>query len=268
MSLIHRFFRKVGARPARVVFPCLRIGKKELRFAFAPPVAATATLGEGDASILATAKTAGVAGNGLTVAIVIEENSTALSVAEADGDVVVTAGDEHNEITPGSAATGSIIFTGGGELGDKVTINGVDYSWTGTAPTGTRQYTGSDASGQRSSLIANINGTEGFNNPPNADVVASDGVGEVVLTAITPGSAGNSITLAKTGTSPTVSGVTLTGGVDRVGSPATAAQAIALDQSALPVTLALPDGTDGSELLAAVAETSLTGGADAIRTRV
>ena len=229
-----------------------------------PAVPATATLGEANAAILATAKTPGTAGNALTAAIVIEPDSTALTVAETDGNVVVTAGDKHNEITPEAAATGFIIFTGGGEIGDKVTINGVDYTWTSTAPTGTREYTGSDASSQHSSLIANINGTQGFNNPPNADVVASPGGGGVLLTAITPGSAGNSITLAKTGTSPAVSGATLTGGADRVGSPATAAQAIALDQSALSVSLTLPGGTDGSASLAAVAQTSLSGGIDEI----
>jgi hypothetical protein len=234
LRTLSRFFRVVGSRPRRVVFPRLRHGLKELRFTFSPATSATAVLGAGDAAILATAKTAGVVGNALTAAIVIEPDSTALSVAETDGNIVVSSGDKRimrvtADFGDGVKTVDLVYVTQeGGKAAHELDLSIVDYK--------TRWASGAGV------WVIEENGSDRFES--SEDVSTPD-----LVTTWTPVS-------PATGT-PTVTA-----------APATAAQAIAVDQSALSVNLTLPDGSDGSAPLAAVTDQPLTGGADPTRVRI
>jgi hypothetical protein len=116
----------------------------------------------------------------------------------------------------GAAATGSVTFVTGAPVNDdKVTINGVDFTFK-TVPVGDNDMAipGSVGAAAAALIVAVNNCID----PLVSEITASAGAAGVVnITADTKGTAGNAVTLAKTAATPaniTVSGATLTGGTD------------------------------------------------------
>jgi hypothetical protein len=170
--------------------------------------AASVVLGTGNAAILVTAKTAGVVGNALTAAIAIEPDSTALSVAETDGNIVVSSGDKRIMRVTADFGSGA----------ETIEFTWLFDSWSAGFPYGSLERIDGDWS---------ISGQETFIATVDGDF---------------PDEA------------------TWPEGVTVVAAPATAAQAIAVDQSALSVNLTLPEGSDGTGSIAGVTAQPLTGG--------
>ncbi len=117
--------------------------------------------------------------------------------------------------TGGVAATGTVTFvTAPAITDDKVTVNGVDFIFKTTPTASNHMAIGATITIAAQNLVAAINASI---NPLVSQVTASNVAGVVTITADDKGVAGNAITLAKLFVTPancTVSGATLTGGVD------------------------------------------------------
>ena len=187
-----------------------------------------------DNDILVTAKTPGIAGNALTAEIVIEEDSVALTVEEANGDVVVTSGDKRRMIVTA-------------DFGDGVET----VSLQNTGPTNWAF----EASGNVSyALYSNENDGAGLTKFVDSVAVAEFGGSH-------PGSGWaddvndwSAVVGTATGT-PTVTA-----------APATTTQVIddINGNQSLSVSADNADGSDGSGAVGAVAQTSLSVGAGEI----
>lgn len=123
----------------------------------------------------------------------------------------------------GSQATGHVDFTGVPANNGTVTIAGVVYTFkTALTPAANEVFRGVDATAMATNLAAAINagagaGTlYGTGTVANPYVFASSALGVVTITAKTPGVDGNSLALVDGATNMTVSGATLTTGVDYV----------------------------------------------------
>lgn len=131
----------------------------------------------------------------------------------------------------GSRATGTVSFSVAPTNLDTVTVNGQVYTFkTGSLTTNNDVAAGASAAAAASNLSAAINadptqaGTAFFNGTvANAAVsgIYVSGALAVTVEALTQGTAGNSITLAKSGTFISVSGATLSGGTTPIYSTAT-----------------------------------------------
>lgn len=109
--------------------------------------------------------------------------------------------------TVGTPASGLITLTGQPAADDTVTINGTLITFKASGAVGSQVNIGVSKEATAANLRTLINAT------PALLVTADAGSGALVnITAITPGTAGNAIALAKTATNITVSGATLTGG--------------------------------------------------------
>lgn len=117
-----------------------------------------------------------------------------------------------------AAATGTITFADVGDADDEVSIGGQVYTLKATPTNPYDVDIGASATATAANLAAAINagagaGTAyGSGTVANTDVSASAALGVVTVTARVSGTAGNSVTLTKTGTDITVSGATLSGG--------------------------------------------------------
>jgi hypothetical protein len=113
--------------------------------------------------------------------------------------------------TGGTAATGTITFSGVAVAADTVTVNGVVFT-AAASPTGPNQFgIGTDASSQAAILAAVL---RAYEDPKVATAYYVAALGVVNITFDQTGILGNAFTLAKSGTSATVSAATLSGGVD------------------------------------------------------
>lgn len=195
-------------------------------------------------TIRVTANTAGTAGNSLTASIVISSGSS-LSVAETDGDVVITSGSGYAAVVTGTLtpdATGSFPYVGNDSNGRPLYGVGsiVSYPFSSlrfTVTSGTTGYW------LLRYLTSAVNGSTWVSSTAE------------YATQVTPDLA-----------SDWEPGSALGAGASPEGTPAvsltaaTAAQALALSQASLSVTLTNAPGSDGTGVLAAVAQTPLTGG--------
>lgn len=107
----------------------------------------------------------------------------------------------------GAKAAGTLTFGGQPTNLDTVTVNGVVLTFTSGAPGTDQVPIGGTATITAQALKFLIN-----ENRPRFGVVATGASTALTLTANTGGTGGNSITIAKSGTYPTVSGATLSGG--------------------------------------------------------
>lgn len=139
--------------------------------------------------------------------------------------------------TGGVAATGTItIGATAPTQGDTVIVNGVTFT-AKTSATAANEFTiGATATITAANLVAVLNSYE---DPRVAPVTFVANAGVITGTYERTGVVGNSYTLAKTGTSITVSGATLTGGVDATKKKVTVPTAIStsLLQSAKKLVL-------------------------------
>lgn len=117
--------------------------------------------------------------------------------------------------TGGAFATGTVSFVTAVPVdGDKVTLNGVDFTFK-TVPVGTNDMAiPASVGAAAAALAAKVNSSV---DPKISEVTAVAAAGVVTLTADDYGAVYNSFTLAKTfttGANCTVSGATLSGGTD------------------------------------------------------
>lgn len=166
--------------------------------------------------------------------------------AAGGGDASPTAPDLSSAVGGGdlapsaaSSALASVTFPGDPLDGDSVTINGQAYTFRDTPSTagdvGILEVLGGgsvDRGLTLDNLVTNIAGDGAYNVTAHADVTATSVPGgiaastSVTLTAITAGTAGNSLTLAKSGSGIAISGATFSGGaVGANPDPTTAAGA-------------------------------------------
>ncbi len=105
------------------------------------------------------------------------------------------------------AAAGTLTFNSQPAADDTVTINGVAITFKASGATGNQVNIGGNAAGTAQALKTFINAH------PGTLLVSAAGASNVLtLTAVTPGTGGNSLTLAKSATNPALSGATLAGG--------------------------------------------------------
>lgn len=109
----------------------------------------------------------------------------------------------------GVKATGTITFTGLALLNETITVNSIVYTFKTTASLATEIQIGLTATEMASNTAAKIDA-----NDPLVDAVNVLGV--VTISAANTGEYGNAYTLAEAATNTAVSGVTLSGGVDKV----------------------------------------------------
>ncbi|CAG9228870.1 hypothetical protein [Burkholderia vietnamiensis] len=113
--------------------------------------------------------------------------------------------------TGGVAAAGSVTFNSVPVEGDKLTVNGTAFTFKAAPVAATDILIEGTASAQATQVASVLSASA----DANVSACTYAAVGAVVnVTAKTAGTAGNSITLAETGGELSVSGATLTGGVD------------------------------------------------------
>lgn len=114
--------------------------------------------------------------------------------------------------TPAVAATGNFTVSGGVPIADETFAIGAN-TWTFKASRGSafEVTIGTDEATTAANMISAINTDQ------TVGVTASDGgSGIVTVTAVTAGTSGNSITTTESATNVSVSGATLSGGVDTI----------------------------------------------------
>ena len=139
--------------------------------------------------------------------------------------------------------------------GTTITIDGVTYEINTTPAAGNIPGNGTSLDAQADDIVAAINGTDGYNTPHPTVTAINDSLGIILLTAITAGTVGNALTLAKGGAGPgdlILSGATFSGGTARVlGVIATAGDGLNLDRqpiAAQPITTLVIIVTGGEVL--------------------
>jgi len=115
-----------------------------------------------------------------------------------------------SEHDAGTAATGSITFTGLPSVDETIVVRGVTYTFKDSAASATQITIGATKEAAATNTAAKISA-----NDANVHTFASNGV--VILTATTRGTAGNAYTLTESATNLTVSGSgTFAGGAAQV----------------------------------------------------
>jgi hypothetical protein len=150
------------------------------------------------------------------------------------------------DYTPAVKATGSVTFTGLPVADETVTINGQVYVFKAAAVGALEVTIGADADETGTNFAAKVNAN-------SIVVTAINTAGVVALEAISGGTGGNAITLAEAATNTTVSGATLTGGVDTIYPDPVVVQLEPLPDDVTSIRAVIPklraakvDGGDGN----------------------
>ena len=122
------------------------------------------------------------------------------------GSLVNVSGEQIAATTDGVKASGTITFAAQPTADDTVTVGTTTLTFKSADPGENEVLIGTDLAATLDNLIEAL---------PDS-VTGSKSSGVVTITAATTGTAGNSIALAKSGSDITVSGATLSGGVDEV----------------------------------------------------
>lgn len=167
--------------------------------------------------------------SGDTPLLVTENFPVAAGVALAAFSVVgLLAGNlalADDDQVPATRATGTVTFSGQPANADTVTIAGQVYTFkTVLTATAGDVLIGASQAASVANLLAAINTDAGGGvtyaaaTPENPSVVADADTAAIIgINARDPGTAGNAITLAKSGANIAVSAATLAGGSDQVG---------------------------------------------------
>jgi hypothetical protein len=110
----------------------------------------------------------------------------------------------------GAAATGNISFSGQPTASDTITIAGTAVTFVASGATGNQVNIGANITATLAALLTFLQASSDVNLVKCTYAVVGS---QLNITAAAVGTAGNALTLAKTGTVETVSGATLTGGV-------------------------------------------------------
>lgn len=122
------------------------------------------------------------------------------------GALVNVNGTQIAATTDGVKASGTITFAANPSANDTVTIDTKTLKFVSETPGENEVLIGDDVAGTIDNVIEAL---------PDS-VTGSKSAGVLTITAATAGTAGNSIALAKNGSNITVSGETLSGGIDEV----------------------------------------------------
>lgn len=122
------------------------------------------------------------------------------------GALVNVNGAQIAATTDGVKASGTITFAANPSANDTVTIDTKTLKFVSETPGENEVLIGDDVAGTIDNVIEAL---------PDS-VTGSKSAGVLTITAATAGTAGNSIALAKNGSNITVSGETLSGGIDEV----------------------------------------------------
>ena len=122
------------------------------------------------------------------------------------GSLVNVSGEQIAATTDGVKASGTITFADQPSANDTVTIDTKTLTFKSADPGENEVLIGTDLAATIDNVIAAL---------PDS-VTGSKSSGVLTITAAAAGTAGNSIALAKSGSDITVSGATLSGGVDEV----------------------------------------------------
>lgn len=107
----------------------------------------------------------------------------------------------------GVQASGTITLTGLPVADETVTVNGQIFVWKASASTALQVTIGADGPGSAANLNTKINDN-------STSVTSSVAAGVITVFALAAGAAGNAVTLTEASSNLTVSGATLSGGVD------------------------------------------------------
>jgi len=145
-----------------------------------------------------------------------------VTVAGYDGGYVLTVSGLSSDATALTPATGAFLFKSNPAAGSKININGTDVEFAATDTDGMVTIGSARISHWGTVKRPNVNLTVQnliafLNASSDTEIVkctyALGGIGEVVLTAVSPGAGGNDITIsAEAETNATASGETLSGG--------------------------------------------------------
>ena len=170
--------------------------------------------------VTVSAATAGAAGNSITMSATSAGSNITVSGATLSGGANAVA------------ATGTVTY-GAPSNGDTITVGGTTFTKANSG-NGTTDFS---TIAELTTLIDGL-----------AAVTASDNGTVITITAATAGTAGNAITLAKTGSALTLSGATLTGGAAAVAATGTITfdtTPTVIDNPAEIGPVALDGGSDG-----------------------
>lgn len=199
----------------------------------------------------------------LTISGVVIDTQTVTvgsRVYEFDTDGNVTAGRVTADISgDATASAGTLTVDTQPTIGDTMTIGTRTYAFVAEAfaDTAGEIGIGADLAGAKVNIVAAINGTDGFN-PAHPTVTAAAFVGDdCVITAITPGVAGDAIATTETFTEVTnifddVTLGTTAAGADCVAADAVTALAAAITGDASAVVTAV-DGAGDTVVMTAIA---------------
>lgn len=122
------------------------------------------------------------------------------------GSLVNVNGAQIAATTDGVKASGTITFAANPTADDTITVGTTTLTFKSADPGENEVLIGTDVAATIDNVIASL---------PDS-VTGSKSSGVLTITAVAAGTAGNSIALAKSGSDITVSGATLTGGVNEV----------------------------------------------------
>lgn len=185
-----------------------------------------------------------------------------IASAVKDGETVTIGADVYEFDTDGSVTEGNILAdcTGGSEVaaqgtlsmatkptpGDTVTLGTTVYTFVpdGTANAAGEIDVGSDAAAAQANFVAAVNGTDGFNTAHPLVSAGDFAANDCVITALTPGTAGNSIASTETFTAvgnifDAVTLGTTTAGVDPTAGEGSDALIAAINASATEAVKAI-----------------------------
>jgi hypothetical protein len=115
-----------------------------------------------------------------------------------------------NSTGPGASSAGTMTLNGQPSAGDSFTVGGTAVSFVASSPVGNQVVIGASTSATLSNLLLFLQQSLNTN---ISQCTYAQGTGNVItVTDKTPGTAGNSFTLAKSGTNLAVSAATLSGG--------------------------------------------------------
>lgn len=141
------------------------------------------------------------------VAATIQTALTGATIVWNGSQFVVTS----NTQGAGSHASGSVTLTGNPANNDTLDVNGTTITFKTASPSGNQVLIGATPNDTANNLIAFLDASSDSN--ITASEYSLSGL-IITVTAAAIGTGGNAITLAKSGTNITVSGATLSGGVN------------------------------------------------------
>lgn len=160
------------------------------------------------------------AGTKINVPAMRPEDTIVSAIVFTNAAAAAPVDDTPNITAQSAGATGTVTVSGNPADGDTVTVNGTVYTWKNTPNSKTSiKITAGNVNAMAAALASVINAYESryesqLHGSPNRTpaVKATANAGVVTVAALAEGTAGNSISLARSGSNVAVSGANLAGG--------------------------------------------------------